>query len=130
MTNNKLNLSNLYYHLGNRATGKTTLLQTGIKNYDKPFLFVCTSTRRGEFETDKNEEVYVKMGVSTVSSENALENMIVEIPHWDFDMVKKSAENKWNQELSKINIKRQCSLIVYLQRFCSFCTRSRNFYNL
>jgi hypothetical protein len=54
MTNNKLNLSNLYYHLGNRATGKTTLLQTGIKNYDKPFLFVCTSTRRGEFETDKN----------------------------------------------------------------------------
>ncbi|MDB4196508.1 GH92 family glycosyl hydrolase [Flavobacteriaceae bacterium] len=58
-----------------------------------------------EFETDKNEEIYVKMGVSTVSSENALENMIVEIPHWDFDMVKKSAENKWNQELSKINIK-------------------------
>ena len=57
-----------------------------------------------EFETDKNEEVYVKMGVSTVSSENALENMIVEIPHWDFGMVKKSAENKWNQELSKINI--------------------------
>ena len=57
-----------------------------------------------EFETDKNEEIYVKMGVSTVSSENALENMLVEIPHWDFDKVKKSAENKWNQELSKINI--------------------------
>jgi predicted alpha-1,2-mannosidase len=57
-----------------------------------------------EFETDKNEEIYVKMGVSTVSSENALENMVVEIPHWDFDKVKKSAENKWNQELSKINI--------------------------
>lgn len=54
MTNNKLNLGKLYYHLGKRQTGKTTLLQTGIKNYDKPFLFVCTSTRRGEFETDKN----------------------------------------------------------------------------
>ena len=60
-----------------------------------------------EFETNKNEEIYVKMGVSTVSSENALENMVVEIPHWDFDKVKKSAENKWNQELSKINIKTQ-----------------------
>jgi predicted alpha-1,2-mannosidase len=57
-----------------------------------------------EFETDKNEEIYVKMGVSTVSSENALENMVVEIPNWDFDKVKNSAENKWNQELSKINI--------------------------
>ena len=28
-----------------------------------------------EFETEKNEEIYVKMGVSTVSSENALENL-------------------------------------------------------
>ena len=58
-----------------------------------------------EFETKKNEEIYVKMGVSTVSSENALENLNAEIPHWDFDKVKLEAENKWNQELSKINIK-------------------------
>ena len=57
-----------------------------------------------EFETEKNEEIYVKMGISTVSSENALENLTVEIPHWDFDKVKKEAENKWNQELSKIDI--------------------------
>ena len=58
-----------------------------------------------EFETKKNEEIYVKMGVSTVSSKNALENLNAEIPHWDFDKVKIEAENKWNQELSKINIK-------------------------
>ena len=58
-----------------------------------------------EFETKKNEEIYVKMGVSTVSSKNALENLNAEIPHWDFDKVKLEAENKWNQELSKINIK-------------------------
>ncbi|MBT7529358.1 MAG: glycoside hydrolase family 92 protein [Flavobacteriaceae bacterium] len=58
-----------------------------------------------EFETKKNEEIYVKMGVSTVSSKNALENLNSEIPHWDFDKVKLEAENKWNQELSKINIK-------------------------
>ena len=57
-----------------------------------------------EFETEKNEEIYVKMGVSTVSSENALENLIFEIPHWNFEKVKKEAENKWNQELSKIAI--------------------------
>ena len=44
------------------------------------------------------------MGVSTVSSKNALENLNAEIPHWDFDKVKLEAENKWNQELSKINI--------------------------
>ena len=44
------------------------------------------------------------MGVSTVSSKNALENLNAEIPHWDFDKVKLEAENKWNQELSKIDI--------------------------
>lgn len=57
-----------------------------------------------EFETKSNEEIYVKMGVSTVSSKNAMENLNTEIPHWDFDKVKLEAENKWNQELSKIKI--------------------------
>ena len=58
-----------------------------------------------EFKTKKNENIYVKMGVSTVSSENALDNLMNEIPHWSFDKVKTEAEEKWNRELSKINIK-------------------------
>ena len=32
----------------------------------------------------------VKMGISTVSSKNALENMMIELPHWDFERVKKN----------------------------------------
>ena len=47
----------------------------------------------------------VKMGISTVSSKNALENMMIELPHWDFDRVKKNAEQKWENELAKIKIK-------------------------
>ena len=58
-----------------------------------------------EFKTKKNEKVYVKMGVSTVSSENALENLMTEISHWNFDKVKKDAKEKWNAELSKVKIK-------------------------
>ena len=58
-----------------------------------------------EFKTKKNENIYVKMGISTVSSENALDNLMNEIPHWSFDKVKTEAEEKWNRELSKINIK-------------------------
>ena len=58
-----------------------------------------------EFKTKKNENIYVKMGVSTVSSENALDNLMNEIPHWSFDKIKTEAEQKWNIELSKINIK-------------------------
>ena len=57
-----------------------------------------------EFSTSKNEKVYVKMGVSTVSTKNALENLMTEMPSWDFEKVKKDAEEKWETELSKIRI--------------------------
>lgn len=57
-----------------------------------------------EFETTKDEVVQLKMGISPVSSKNALENIRKEIPHWDFDQIVKSAENKWNKELSKVKI--------------------------
>ena len=58
-----------------------------------------------EFSTEKDEKIMVKMGISTVSSKNALENMMIELPHWDFDRVKKNAEQKWENELAKIKIK-------------------------
>tara|TARA_R110001606_G_scaffold6617_4_gene29708 strand:- start:1805 stop:4093 length:2289 start_codon:yes stop_codon:yes gene_type:complete len=57
-----------------------------------------------EFETTENEIIYVKMGVSPVSSANALENIKAEIPHWDFDKVVDQANTKWNKELSKITV--------------------------
>ena len=57
-----------------------------------------------EFSTDKGETVYVKMGVSNVSMKNGLENLLHEIPDWNFDKVHQSAIAKWNNELSKIKI--------------------------
>ena len=67
----------------------------GKGNFMKGFL---------EFETTENEVVYVKMGVSPVSSKNALENIRAEIPHWDFDKIVEQADKKWNKELAKITI--------------------------
>lgn len=55
-----------------------------------------------DFDTKANEKVKVKFALSPVSQANALENMRVEIPHWDFDAVKKQAQSDWNKELSKI----------------------------
>ena len=46
----------------------------------------------------------VKVGLSAVSCENARLNMNYEIPGWDFDVVKRAANDAWNQELGKINI--------------------------
>ena len=49
-------------------------------------------------------EVMLKIGISPVSSENALANIDAEIPGWDFDKVVAQSTAKWNKELSKIKI--------------------------
>ena len=58
-----------------------------------------------EFSTKKNEVIYLKMGISPVSSNNGLDNLMTEIPAWDFNKVLKDEGDKWNKELSKIHIK-------------------------
>lgn len=56
------------------------------------------------FETKKNEEILVKVGISAVSVDNALQNLSEEIPGWNFDVVLKNTQSVWRDELSKINI--------------------------
>lgn len=46
----------------------------------------------------------LKVGISPVSSANALANIKAEIPAWDFDKVKDRAQQKWEKELAKIDI--------------------------
>ena len=49
-------------------------------------------------------DVKVKVALSSVSCENAKMNMDSEGSTWDFDVVRKSARDKWNKMLSKIEI--------------------------
>lgn len=46
----------------------------------------------------------LKVGISPVSAENALANIKAEIPGWNFAETVKSADKKWNDELSKIKV--------------------------
>lgn len=46
----------------------------------------------------------VKVGLSSVSIENAKLNLQTEIPRWNFEEVADAADAKWNAELSKIKI--------------------------
>lgn len=57
------------------------------------------------FQSDKDEKIKVKVGISPVSIENAMMNMKQEIPGWDFDEIKTKANDAWNNELGKIKIK-------------------------
>lgn len=56
------------------------------------------------FELDQSKQLLVKVGISFVSVEGALANLKAELWHWDFDMVKSSAADMWDDELSKIEV--------------------------
>ncbi|NIG56827.1 GH92 family glycosyl hydrolase [Chitinophaga sp. Cy-1792] len=57
------------------------------------------------FETSKNEMVLVKVGISSVSIQNAMDNLSAEIPGWDFNDILTQAQLKWEHELAKIKVK-------------------------
>ncbi|MEZ2335778.1 GH92 family glycosyl hydrolase [Mucilaginibacter sp. RCC_168] len=57
------------------------------------------------FATTKGEVVYAKVGISPVSTENAMLNIKAEIPGWDFNKVVVDADKAWNNQLQKITIK-------------------------
>lgn len=54
------------------------------------------------FDAQKYPDIKVKVGISPVSTENALANVKAEAPGWDFDAVRESADQTWNKTLNNI----------------------------
>jgi len=54
------------------------------------------------FSTSAGESIIFKVGLSSVSIAGARRNVQAEMPGWDFDEVRKSADRLWNGELNKI----------------------------
>ncbi|MBK9177836.1 MAG: GH92 family glycosyl hydrolase [Flavobacteriales bacterium] len=52
-----------------------------------------------------DEPLIVKVCISSVSIEGARKNLEAEVPHWDFDRVRKEAEAAWNAKLNKVQVK-------------------------
>lgn len=57
------------------------------------------------FDTQDKEDIYIKVALSPVSIENAKLNMAAELPGWDFKQTIVNADEAWNKELNKIQIK-------------------------
>ncbi len=57
-----------------------------------------------DYSTVRNEEILVKVAVSHVSINGAINNLETELPGWDFDYVRREAVKIWNEELTKIEI--------------------------
>ncbi|MES2390992.1 MAG: GH92 family glycosyl hydrolase [Acidobacteriota bacterium] len=56
------------------------------------------------FRTIAGEKLLVKVGISMVSSANALLNLQHEHPGWDFDNTRRNAKQAWNNELARLQI--------------------------
>lgn len=57
------------------------------------------------FEVNAGESLLVKVGISAVDASGALNNLVTEIPHWNFEQTRKQARSLWEKELNKIIIK-------------------------
>jgi predicted alpha-1,2-mannosidase len=68
------------------------------------------------FDFNDNNLLDIKVGISPVSTANAFDNIMQEIPHWNAYTVLNDAKEAWQKELSKIIIKtknRQVPEIFY-----------------
>ncbi len=57
-----------------------------------------------EFETGAEEQVLLKSGISFVSMDGAKNNLLSEIPDFDFDKVRATSSQSWNEAISKISV--------------------------
>ena len=48
--------------------------------------------------------IMAKVGISSVSVENALQNLDSSLPGWDFEATRQAASDAWEKELGKIRI--------------------------
>ncbi|HEX9007448.1 MAG TPA: GH92 family glycosyl hydrolase, partial [Bacteroidota bacterium] len=62
---------------------------------------------RGVFwfgKTPAGKQILVKVGISSVSADNALGNLEAEIKGWDFDAVRAAASASWERALGRVRI--------------------------
>ncbi|MDQ3049693.1 MAG: GH92 family glycosyl hydrolase, partial [Bacteroidota bacterium] len=74
---------------GKKIDGLTQHASSGLKSWLK-------------FNVRNYEAIMVKVGISTVSVENAKLNLATEIPEWDFTQTMLQAKEEWESELQRI----------------------------
>ncbi|MEN8200969.1 MAG: GH92 family glycosyl hydrolase [Bacteroidota bacterium] len=56
------------------------------------------------FQTEKGEQVLVKVGISAVSYEGSARNLNLEVTGWDFDHLRDAAGKAWEEQLSQVRV--------------------------
>lgn len=71
----------------------------------------------------KGEPLIVKVGISAVSIEGARKNLEAEVPHWDFERVRREAEAAWEAKLGRLRVQggtREQQRIFYTALYHSY----------
>ena len=77
-----------------------------IIEFSQPFINTTGNDENMTFSfRPSSDPLLVKVGVSPVSVENAKDNLLSENSSWDFDFMTKAADEAWNSQLAKIDVK-------------------------
>ncbi|MCT4672019.1 MAG: GH92 family glycosyl hydrolase [Prolixibacteraceae bacterium] len=77
---------------------KTYRFKSSVESAGPDIQFVA------DYKTDPSEQILVKVGISPISTANALKNMESEISNWEFDEIVKKGKELWNKELAKFEV--------------------------
>ncbi len=95
-----------FYQYGNKDYSEAQVYKGFWRKFDqtKNFPEMAGKKLRAyfDFKTGEGEKIKIKFALSPVSTEGALANMRAEIPHWDFERVKREGQDSWNKELNKV----------------------------
>jgi len=75
--------------------------------FNKPITSIERNSATGNYLVNfgkAKEKILMKAGISYTSIENATNNILQELPHWDFDKVVSDSKNEWNTLLGRIKI--------------------------
>ena len=80
----------------------------GIASKDSPIAEKSAKGRNLKafvnYDTKEGEQVLVKVGISSVDADGAMNNLSEEIKDWDFDRIRSLAKQDWESQLNKIEI--------------------------
>ncbi len=91
----------VYFAIKSSTSLKNTQFYNGNKKVNE-YLVAKGAHIKAIIDIDAGAPVELKVGLSPVSAENALDNIQREIPGWDFNQAKSNATRKWNEALGKI----------------------------
>jgi predicted alpha-1,2-mannosidase len=93
-----------FYAEFNKTIKSNDLIDGGTQYFDQKLLNGTDLRAVLNFNTSDGTPLLAKVGLSTVSTQNAKLNLVTEIPDWDFNQTVAQANAKWETELDKIKV--------------------------